>query len=276
VKPYAFVGQTAIVTGAASGIGAALAALLAERGSSLALVDQDSPGLERVVAEILAAHPQLTVTAHHADFAEIDDFGMLAAEIRTAHPRIGLLVNNAGVALGGRVDDVSMADIDWIMTINFRSPVALVKQFLPDLRANRGSHITNISSLFGLIAPAGQASYSASKFAIRGFTLALQAELIPAGIGVTVVHPGGIATNIAKNARLGTAGSNNLAAATAARNQISAMLTMPPHVAAGQIVEAIEKRKERLVITRRAIRADHLVRLMPVRQRRIIARSMAR
>jgi short-subunit dehydrogenase len=215
-----------VVTGAANGLGAALAGALAERGSSLALVDRDSAGLQRVVTAIGAAHPRLNVTAHHADFSEIDDFRGLADEIRRDHPRIGLLVNNAGVALGGRVEEVSMADIDWIMTINFRSPVALVKQFLPDLRANPGSHIANISSLFGLIAPAGQASYSASKFAIRGFTLALQAELIPAGIGVTVVRPGGIATNIAKTARVGGAGSVNQAEVDAARNRIGAMLTM--------------------------------------------------
>lgn len=274
MKKYQFGGKTAVITGAAGGIGAALSRILAQRGSDLALVDRDGDGLEAVAAGLRSRNPRIAVTTHVADLAEHSDFAALADDIQSAHPRIGLLINNAGVALGGTIDDVSLRDFDWIMAINFRAPVALTKAFLPALRAVPGSHIANVSSLFGLIAPAGQAAYSSSKFAIRGFTLALQAELIPSGIGVTVIHPGGIATNIATNARLGEGLSGDPQAAADAVAQISALLTMSPDDAAALIVNAIERRRERLVITRKAITADRIVRLMPVRQREIIARSM--
>lgn len=272
---YQFPGNTAVVTGAAGGIGAALAGSLAARGSHLALVDRDGDGLEAVAARAREIDARIKVSTHVVDLSEHSDLRDLAAEVRSAHARIGLLINNAGVALGGTVDEVSLEDIDWVMSINFRAPVALTKALLPALRETRGSHIANVSSLFGLIAPAGQAAYSASKFALRGFTLALQAELIPAGIGVTVIHPGGIATNIAANARVGAGLSRNPQAAQAAVAHISAQLTMSAEDAATQIADAILRRRERLVITRKAVAADRIARLLPVRQREIIARSLS-
>ena len=108
------------------------------------------------------------------------------------HPRIRLLVNNAGVALGGRFDQVTLEEFSWVVDINFRAVVQLTHALLPALKAEPGAHLVNVSSLFGLIAPAGQAAYSASKFAVRGFTEALRHELVEDGIGVTSVHPGGI------------------------------------------------------------------------------------
>lgn len=267
-------GSTAVITGAAGGIGAELALGLAQRGSDLALVDRDAGGLDAVAARVRSIDPELTVTTHLVDLAERSDHSDLAAAVRAVHPRIGLLVNNAGVALGGRVEDISLDDLDWILTVNLRAPIALVKALLPDLRARGGAHIVNVSSLFGLIAPAGQAAYATSKFALRGFTLALQAELIPEGIGVTVVHPGGIATGIARNARLGAGLQGRPGAAQAALAEIGGHLTMPAEAAAALIIRAVERREERLVITRQAIVADRLARLMPVRQRGIIARNL--
>jgi short-subunit dehydrogenase len=272
IRPFAFAGATAVVTGAASGIGAALAANLAERGTRLALVDRDEPGLDAVAGSIRAAHPGLLVTTHAIDLSIHSDFAELVEAIAAQHDRVTLLVNNAGVALGGRVDQISLDEIDWLMSINFRAVVALTKAFLPQLTAAPGAHLVNVSSLFGLIGPGGQSAYSASKFAVRGFTESVRAELEPRGLGVTTVHPGGIATNIAKNARVGEGVPE--AARERSRRSIDAMLTMPPSVAAAQIADAIQRRRSRLVITSRAKLVDRIVRLMPVRGPRIIGRSM--
>jgi short-subunit dehydrogenase len=271
-REFEFAGATAVVTGAASGIGAAVAAILGERGSDLALVDRDAAGLEAVAAGIRMSHPGLTVTTHAVDLSERSDFVPLVSAIGEQHGRVTLLINNAGVALGGRVDQITLDEIDWLMNVNFRAVVALTKAFLPQLVAEPGAHLVNVSSLFGLFGPAGQSAYAASKFAVRGFTEAVRAELEPRGVGVTTVHPGGIATNIAKNARVGSGVPQS--AIDSSRRSIDAMLTMPPSVAAGQIVEAVRRRRARLVITTRAKQADWLVRLLPVRGPRIIAETM--
>ncbi|WP_427118146.1 SDR family NAD(P)-dependent oxidoreductase [Pseudarthrobacter scleromae] len=268
---YVFEGRTAVLTGAASGIGAALAVELARRGSDLALIDRDRPGLARTEETISRFASSRRISTHIVDLSEHSDFISLATDVAKQHARIGLLINNAGVALGGRVEQISMDDFDWLTSINLRAPVALTKAFLPYLRETPGAHITNVSSLFGLVGPAGQAAYSASKFGLRGFTLSLQAELIPQGIGVTVVHPGGIATNIANSARV----PQDAEDAVKSIDQMNALLTFSPDRAARHITNAIHKRRERLVITRGAIVADILARTFPARHRSMIARAMA-
>jgi short-subunit dehydrogenase len=269
---FEFAGATAVLTGAASGIGAALATILGERGCHLALVDRDAAGVDAVAAGIRMSHPDLIVTTHAVDLSERSDFAPLVDAIGERHDRVTLLINNAGVALGGRVDQITLDEIDWLMNVNFRAVVAMTKAFLPQLVAAPGAHLVNVSSLFGLFAPAGQSAYAASKFAVRGFTEAVRAELEPQGVGVTTVHPGGIATNIAKNARVGSGVPQS--AVEGSRRSIDSMLTMPASVAAGQIVDAIRRRRSRLVITSKAKQADRLVRLLPVRGPRIIAETM--
>ncbi|MDP9027276.1 MAG: SDR family NAD(P)-dependent oxidoreductase [Actinomycetota bacterium] len=271
---FVFGGATAVVTGAASGIGAAVAAILGERGSHLALVDRDGAGLDSVADGIRARHPKLIVTTHLVDLGERSEFAPLVDAVAAQHGRVTLLINNAGVALGGRLDQITLDEFDWLMNINFRAVVALTKAFLPQLVEAPGAHLVNVSSLFGLIGPAGQSAYAASKFAVRGFTESVRAELEPRGVGVTTVHPGGIATNIAKNARVGSGVPTSMTENS--RRSIDAMLTMPPEVAAGLIVDAIHRRRARLVITSRAKLVDRLVRMMPVRGPRIIGDSMRR
>jgi short-subunit dehydrogenase len=107
------------------------------------------------------------------------------------------------VSRGGRLSQVSLGDFDWLMSVNFRAVVVMTHTLLPNLLATPGSHLCNVSSLFGLIAPGGQTAYSASKFAVRGFSDALRQELVEDGVGVTTVHPGGIRTRIAEDARIG-------------------------------------------------------------------------
>ncbi len=261
MNPYQFEGGTAVVTGAASGIGEALAAQLAARGSNMVLVDRDKERLTGVADRIRVTHPTLTVATHVADLADDDQTAHLAATLAAEHPGTTLLVNTAGVALGGRFEQVTLEEFDWVMAVNFRSVVRLTHALLPALKAHPGAHLVNVSSVFGIFAPAGQAAYSASKFAVRGFSEAVRHELAENGVGVTVVHPGGIKTRIAESARTGSGVS--VAEYEQGRKQFAKLLTMPPEVAAAQIVEAIEKRRPRLLIGWSAKAPDVLDRLLP-------------
>ena len=270
MDPYSFSGGTAVVTGAASGIGEALAVQLAARGSSLVLVDRDKDRLGDVADRIRGAHPATTVATHIADLSDDEQTAALAETLAAEHPETTLLVNNAGVALGGRFDQVTLEEFDWVMAVNFRSVVRLTHAMLPALKAHPGSHLVNVSSVFGIFAPAGQAAYSASKFAVRGFSEAIRHELAEDGVGVTVVHPGGIRTRIAESARTGSGVS--VEEYEQGRKQFAKLLSMPPETAAAQIMAAIEKRRPRLLIGWSAKVPDVLVRLMPGSYWKLIAR----
>jgi short-subunit dehydrogenase len=271
--PYQFAGGTAVVTGAAGGIGEALAVQLAARGSHLVLVDRDKDRLGDVTDRLRTAHPELTVATHVADLSDDDETTALAATLATEHPETTLLVNNAGVALGGRFDQVTLEEFDWVMAVNFRSVVRLTHALLPVLKTHSGAHLVNVSSVFGIFAPAGQAAYSASKFAVRGFSEAVRHELAENSVGVTVVHPGGIRTRIAESARTGSGVSAE--EYERGRKQFAKLLTMPPETAAAMIVEAIEKRRPRLLIGWSAKVPDVLVRLLPGSYWKLIARRAA-
>jgi short-subunit dehydrogenase len=267
VNPYDFTRGTAIVTGAASGIGEQLTYALARRGSALALVDKDADLLDRV-AKAVRPRDGRPVTTYVVDLADDAATHALGDTLATAHPDTTLLVNNAGVALGGSFEQVSEEEFDWLLAINFRAVITLTRALLPVLRANPGSHLVNMSSLFGLYAPAGQVAYATSKFAVRGFTEALRAELAGA-VGVTVVHPGGIRTRIAENARIAaavTAAEREAGKATFAR-----LLTYPPDRAAQQIVAAVEQRRPRQLIALSARIPDMLARVSPTRHQALLA-----
>ena len=271
--PYQFAGGTAVVTGAASGIGAALAVQLAARGSSLVLVDRDKDRLGDVADRLRGAHPGLTLATHVADLSDDEQTAVLAATLAAEHPETTLLVNNAGVALGGRFDQVTLEEFDWVMAVNFRSVVRLTHALLPALKAHPGAHVVNVSSVFGILAPAGQAAYSASKFAVRGFSEAVRHELAENAVGVTVVHPGGIKTRIAESARTGSGVS--VEEYEQGRKQFAKLLTMPPETAAALIMAAIEKRRPRLLIGWSAKVPDVLVRLLPGSYWKLVARRAA-
>ncbi|MGD0702029.1 MAG: SDR family oxidoreductase [Trebonia sp.] len=258
---FDFTRGTAVVTGAASGIGEQLAYALAQRGTALALVDRDAGGLERVAkaAEAVSGRP---VAAYVTDLADDTATHALGDQLASAHPDATLLINNAGVALGGTFEQVSEEEFDWLLAINLGAVITLTRKLLPVLRANPGSHLVNVSSLFGLIAPAGQVAYATSKFAVRGFTEALRAEL-EGEIGVTVVHPGGIRTRIAENARV--AATATAAERAAGQASFAQLLTYPPERAAGQIVAAVENRRPRLLIALTAHVPDVLARVAPAR-----------
>src|SRR5882672_2309164 len=167
--------SVAVITGAATGIGRALAARLADEGANLCLADINKGALD-VVADDLRAKG-CDVSAHCVDVADRQQVETLCRKTVEHFGRADLLINNAGVALSGDVEEVSLADIEWLMGINFWGTVYGVKYFLPILKQQKKAYIVNLSSVFGLIAAPGEAAYAASKFAVRGFTEALRHEL---------------------------------------------------------------------------------------------------
>ncbi|MEJ7650665.1 MAG: SDR family NAD(P)-dependent oxidoreductase [Nakamurella sp.] len=272
--PYRFDAGTAIVTGAAGGIGAEVARGLAARGSHLVLLDRDEDGLARLVAELRAARPHLRIDSVGIDLGDDAATQALGARLAAEHPETTLLVNNAGVAMGGTFADLTLEEFHWLLDINFRAVVTLTHHLLPVLVGHRGAHLVNVSSVFGIIAPAGQSAYSASKFAVRGFTECLRQELAPRGVGVTCVHPGGIATSVAKSARIPAA----LAGADIERRQagIDKLLTIPASEAAAQIIAGIEQRKPRVLIGWSARIPDILARITPGHYDTLLARARRR
>src|SRR6266853_1692522 len=190
-------GAAAAVTGAASGIGRALALELAARGCDLALADRDEAGLRSVAAEIAKTSAR-KVTVHRVDVGVAPEIAGFAEAATTAHPGLNIVVNNAGVALLGGFNEIDQAQMDWLMDINFWGVVHSTRAFLPHLARQSEAHIVNLSSIFGIIAPPGQTAYAAAKFAVRGFSESLRHELAMAKspIRLSVVHPGGVATNI--------------------------------------------------------------------------------
>ncbi|MFL6065008.1 MAG: SDR family NAD(P)-dependent oxidoreductase [Friedmanniella sp.] len=270
LQPFVFAGATAVVTGAASGMGEQLVHQLAGRGCrAVVMVDRDGPRLAAVATAVRAAWHGTTVDEIVADLADTEAIGPLAARITADHPQVTLLVNNAGVGLAGRFDQVTLEEFDWVTRINFVAPVTLTHHLLPALLASPGSHIVNLSSLYGLISPAGQTAYSASKFAIRGFSQALGAELLDRGVGVTTVHPGGIRTRIAESARIGSGVPPEQG--TAGIKAAAAVLTYPAGKAAEEILAAVEQRRPRLLIAWSAKIPDVVARLLPVGHVRLMA-----
>jgi short-subunit dehydrogenase len=260
----------AVVTGAASGIGAALAAGLAGHGCGLALADRDAEGLARTAQAARAAG--VAVSEHVLDVADADALAALPDAVLSAHGRASILVNNAGVALAGSFAEIGLDDFAWLFDINFWAPVRLTRAFMGVLAREPAAHIVNISSLFGLVAPPGQTAYAAAKFGLRGFSEALRHELAGSPISLTVVHPGGVRTNIANSTRIPQ--SMDSVAARAGINDFNKFLRTPPEAAAEAIIEAIRRRRGRLLIGGDARMADRIQRIFPQTYWRYIGRQM--
>ncbi len=265
-------GSTVVLTGAASGIGAALANTLARRGANLALVDRNRAGLAAVGSAARACG--VAASEHVADLADRQALEALPEAILAEHQRVNVLVNNAGVALAGNFDQVALTDIEWLFDINFWAPVRLTRAFLYVLSQEPAAHIVNVSSLFGIIAPPGQTAYCAAKFALRGFSESLRHELEGSAISLTVVHPGGIRTEIANSARIPQ--GMDVAAVQAQTEAFNKLLRTAPEDAAEQIARAIERREKRLLIGRDARMAERLQRLFPVTYWRYMQRQAAK
>ena len=267
-------GNAAAVTGAAGGIGRALALELAARGCDLALADRDEAGLAQLAAEIAAGGVR-KVTTHRVDVGMRSDILRFAQDAVTAHPALNILINNAGVALLGAFHEVDEAQMEWLININFWGVVHGTRAFLPHLARQREAHIVNLSSVFGLIAPPGQTAYCAAKFAVRGFSESLRHELATAEspVKLSVVHPGGVLTNIVRNAQSGSGITDNARRGESIERFDAVARTTPPE-AARRIIAGIEKNQPRILIGKDATLLDLLQRFRPATYWAVLAKRM--
>jgi short-subunit dehydrogenase len=265
-------GTAIAVTGAASGIGRALARELAAHGADLALADRDEAGLAAVASEIGNARK---VSVHRVDIGEPQEIAAFAQAAVAAHPALNILINNAGVALLGGFSEIDQPQMEWLMNINFWGVVRTTRAFLPHLATQREAHIVNLSSIFGIIGPPGQSAYSASKFAVRGFSESLRHELQMAKspVRLSVVHPGGVSTNIARNSRSGSGVTDN-ARRSQAIERFDAVARTSPEAAALRIIRGIEKNEPRILIGADARFMDLLQRFRPATYWSVLARRL--
>jgi NAD(P)-dependent dehydrogenase (short-subunit alcohol dehydrogenase family) len=249
----------AVVTGAGSGMGRCLAQQLATMGTSLALADVSEKGLGETVALLNGAKGK--VTRHIVNVAEEAQVKAFAEDVEAKHGRATALFNNAGVALLGQFEELSLRDFRWLMDINFWGVVYGVTYFLPLLKREKRAHIVNTSSLLGFFGASGQSAYCTSKFAVRGFTESLHHELEGTNIGVTCVHPGFIRTSIAQNAKAGERAAASLHKESLAR--FGRVARTDPEAAAAKILRGVEQRKARVLIGADAYFVDIWQRLKP-------------
>ncbi len=258
-------GAVAVVTGAGSGIGRALALVLAERGAALALADIDSAQLAATRAAIA---PHRRVTTHTLDVSRFEAMQRFRDDVVREFGRVSLLVNNAGVALYGSFSEVSLEDLEWIVGVNFWGTVYGCRLFLPLLEREPEANIVTLSSILGIIAPPLQSGYSASKFAVRGFSEVLRHELAGTGVKLTVVHPGGVRTNIAAAARRGAGAAPD--AYERDTKTFESRLVLAPQEAARRITQAILHDRPRLLIGRDAALVDLIQRCFPARYMEVL------
>jgi NAD(P)-dependent dehydrogenase (short-subunit alcohol dehydrogenase family) len=263
-------GRTAVITGAASGIGRAIAVSLAHRRCNLALADIDEGGLADT-AELVHGNG-IKVSRHRLDVADRAAVAAFPDVVADEHGGVDVLVNNAGVAVGGTFEQVADEDFEWLFEINFWGLVRMTRAFLPLLRASEDACVVNLSSIYGIIAPPEQVAYSASKFAVRGFSEALRHELEGSGIGVSVVHPGGVATSIAEKARVPAGVSEEEIARRHARYR--KLLRLPPEIAGETIVRGIERRQPRILVGSDAKTIALIARFLPVSYWKALMRLM--
>lgn len=253
----------AVVTGAASGIGRALAVRLSKAGAQLALADVNEAELQ-ATAQLV----QTKCTTHRVDVSDEQRMQDFVQAVVAAHGRANLVINNAGVALYGTVEQLSTEDITWLMGVNFWGVVYGTKYFLPVLQQQPVAHLVNISSIFGIIGFPGQSAYNASKFAVRGFTEAMRHELEGSTVRISCVHPGGIKTNIARSARVGAgAVAVHVPTEVATFEQLS---PTTPEQAAERIVRGIERDEPRILVGADARMMERVQRLFPVKYWRFL------
>src|SRR5579884_192900 len=194
-----FAGKVAVVTGAGSGIGQALAIELARSGAKVAISDVNVEGLQETEERLKAIGA--SVKTDRLDVTEREAFLLYADAVKEHFGKVNQIYNNAGIAFTGDIEASQFKDIERVMDVDFWGVVNGTKAFLPHLIASGDGHVINVSSVFGLFSVPGQAAYNSAKFAVRGFTEALRQEMVLAGhpVKVTTVHPGGIKTNIVRN-----------------------------------------------------------------------------
>ena len=254
---HGFVGKVAVVTGAGSGIGQALAIELGRSGASLAISDVDTEGLAQTQAQLKAIGAP--AKADRLDVTEREEFLSYADAVNQHFGKVNQIYNNAGITFVGSIEAARFKDFEKVMDVDYWGVVNGTKAFLPHLIASGDGHVINISSALGLFAAPGQAPYVSAKFAVRGFTEALRQEMVAAGhpVQVTTVHPGGVKTALARNATF----AEGLDKADLANRFEEQQAGTSPQRAAQVILEAVDKNKSRVLIGADVKAMDLLVRL---------------
>jgi short-subunit dehydrogenase len=260
--------KVAAVTGAASGIGRALATNLAAKGCHLAISDVNEQGLQETAK--LVADKNVRVTTHIVDVANREQVYQYADDVVQQHGKVNIIINNAGVAVGDSIEEVSYEDFEWIVSINFWGVVYGTKAFLPHLKKEPEGHVVNISSINGIIPNPLNGPYCSTKFAVRGFTETLSQEMKGTSVGVTVVHPGGIGTDIVPNARIRRHINPNKTPDQLAADFDENVVRNTADFAARTIISGIEKNKQRVLVGGDAKLLDKFTRLFPVTASRFL------
>lgn len=265
-------GRVAVVTGAATGIGRATAIELARRGCDLALITRNNAeGLAATAREIESSGRR--ATTHLADVTDRDALAKLPDAIERTHGKIHVLVNNAGVTLMGDFQDQTFENMDWIVGINLWGVLNGTRIFLPALLRQDWGHVCNVSSLQGILPLTTQTTYTATKFALRGFSEALRGELSPHNIGVSAVYPGLVKTEIVAAARTEGSGQER------ARRNLARFVerhALDADACARKIVDGIERNRARTLVTGSTVFFDVMKRLMPTLTDTLVARMMRR
>ncbi|MEH3033012.1 MAG: SDR family NAD(P)-dependent oxidoreductase [Aeromicrobium erythreum] len=266
-----YTGKVVVVTGAASGIGRALALELARRGAAVAISDVDVQGLDATAEQARALGA--TVRTDVLDVSQRELVGQYATDVVEQFGVVNVVINNAGIAFTGTTLEENYKDLERIMDVDFWGVVNGTKEFQPHLIASGDGHVVNISSVFGLFAVPSQGAYNAAKFAVRGFTEALAMEMRIGGlpVGVTCVHPGGIKTNIARNADQ-AAGRDHDALASS----FDKMARTSPDKAAKVILDGVEKGRAKVLIGGDAWLLDKMVRVAGSRYQGLVTRFASR
>jgi NADP-dependent 3-hydroxy acid dehydrogenase YdfG len=267
-----FAGKVAVVTGAGSGIGQALAIELGRSGASLAISDVDTEGLAATEEKLKAIGAP--VKADRLDVTEREAFELYADAVRSHFGKVNQIYNNAGIAYVGDVEVTPFKDIERVMDVDFWGVVNGTKVFLPHLIASGDGHVINVSSLFGIFSVPGQAAYNSAKFAVRGFTEALRQEMQAAGhpVKVTTVHPGGIKTAIMRNATAVEGFDKEGLTKTFDKK----LTRTSPEDAAREILNAVRKNKARVLVGADAKALDVIVRLTGSGYQRLFLTVMKR
>jgi NAD(P)-dependent dehydrogenase (short-subunit alcohol dehydrogenase family) len=257
---HTFDGKVVVVTGAASGIGRALAIRLGREGAALALWDIDEAGLKQTAMRVEGSPRVTTAHVDVADRAAVESFAARAIE---EHGQVDAIINNAGVTAAGTIEEISYEDFDWILGINLQGVIHGVKSFLAHLQTRPEAHIVNISSINAFLPFPGNGPYNISKYAVAGLSETLMQELLGTNVSVTCVHPGGIKTEIARNARNSTPED---------AKDFERLARTSPDEAARVILRAMRRRQRRVFIGADAKILQLLKRLLPMTSVGIVGR----
>jgi short-subunit dehydrogenase len=244
-----------VITGAASGIGRALATHLAQSGCHLALVDVQKDRLNELADQLRSSQRRISV--HVVDVGSDDQMRSMPDAVLQQHGRVDILINNAGVSLAGHFEDYSLSDLEWIINTNLWGTIYGCRYFLPALRQQEAGHIVNIASDFGLIGLPTKTAYCTTKFAIRGLSESLRAELHGSGINVCCVYPGAVDTALIRSSRGSDLHKRDLEAEFVAQRGI------PLDHVARRIINGIKHNQARILIGRDTYLIDIMSRLAP-------------